>query len=365
MKRILLLSDIDSEHTEKWALGLAAGGVQVGLFSFRSASKQWYKGAANITLLHSVGMSGYKSSFFSKLSYLRALPALKHAIKEFRPDVVHAHYATSYGLLGRMSGFHPFFISAWGTDVMKFPDTNFLFKRVLRKNLAAADLVLATSNAVIDFIHKVIPGLPVKVVPFGVDTQKFSPQGLSKLQGENALVISCIKSLEKIYCIDVLIEAFALLKKRHPDKNLRLMIVGQGSEKENLEALVRQRGLVNDVLFTGRISFSEVADYHNRAAIAVNISEYESFGVSVIEAMACGKPVVVTSVGGLKEIVKEGEEGLMVPVRDVEKTAAAIEKLVFDEKLREEMGKKGREKVMRLYNWNDNLEEMLNIYKKY
>lgn len=363
-KRILLLSDINSEHTEKWALGLAAAGFEVGLFSFNRASVPWYQGVAGITDLNPMKTAAGSRTVLSKLGYLRYLPKLKKAIAAFQPDILHAHYATSYGLLGAASGFHPFFISTWGTDVMKFPDKNFLYRGLVKRNLLKADLVLATSNAIVEFVHR-IARVDVKVIPFGVDMQKFMPASSASPFGNDTLVISCIKSMEKIYCIDVLLEAFRIVKERNSNVRLKLLLVGEGSQKAQLENTALSLGISADTLFTGRIDFAKIASYHNMSDIVVNISEYESFGVSVIEALACEKPVVVTNVGGLKEIVQDGSNGLLVPVRDVKATAAAIEKLVRDKELRVMLGRNGREKVGKLYNWTNNLQEMADVYHKF
>ena len=145
LMRILLLSDTYSEHTEKWALGLASHGIVVGLFSFNKASYSWYQNQKNISVLFE---PNEKLDTSSKLSYLKFVGSLKKAIAQFKPDVVHAHYATSYGLIGSLSGFHPFVISAWGTDVMKFPQKNIINKTILKYNLRKADAICATSNTI-------------------------------------------------------------------------------------------------------------------------------------------------------------------------------------------------------------------------
>ncbi len=96
--------------------------------------------------------------------------------------------------------------------------------------------------------------------------------------------------------------------------------------------------------------------------VLVNISEYESFGVSVIEAMACGKPVVVTNVGGLKEIVTDDHLGLKVGIRNSQATADAIEQLITDKQLYTTVARNARKHVMEQYNWEDNLNQMIGEY---
>jgi glycosyltransferase involved in cell wall biosynthesis len=358
--RILLLSDTYSEHTEKWALGLASNDVEVGLFSFNKASYEWYSNKENISVLFEPNQ---KLDTSGKLSYLKFVRPLKLAIKEFKPDVVHAHYATSYGLIGALSGFHPFVISAWGTDVMKFPQKNFINKTILKYNLSTADAICATSNTIKTFL-KPVTDKQVNVIPFGVDVNEFCNKEVNSLFAKNAFVVGSIKPLEPLYNTDVLLKAFAALKKKHLDKDLKLLIIGEGSQMETLKQMSSDLGINNNVTFTGRISFSEIANYYNMLDVLVNISDYESFGVSVIEAMACEKPVIATNTGGLKEIIENSTFGSLVEVGNVEQTTNELEKYLLDESLKQKVGKAAREKVIQKYNWTNNIKQMIDVYSQ-
>ncbi len=358
--RILLLSDINSEHTEKWALGLAENGMEVGLFSFNKASYSWYENKKNISLLFEpIDMLDTSS----KLSYLKFVIPLKQIIKQFKPEILHSHYATSYGLIGALSGFHPYVISAWGTDVMKFPQQNFINKAILKFNLHRADAICATSYTINDYL-KPVTDKQVNVIPFGVDINLFSKKRVESLFSNDAFVVGSIKPQEPLYNTDVLIKAFALVKERKHLHKMKLLIVGQGSQLSNLKELVFKLNLVDDVVFTGRVPFAEISNYYNMLDVLVNISDYESFGVSVIEAMACEKPVIATNTGGLKEIIENVNFGSLVEVGNIEQTANEIEKYLLDETLRTSVGKAAREKVIKKYNWEDNIKQMINVYKQ-
>jgi glycosyltransferase involved in cell wall biosynthesis len=97
-------------------------------------------------------------------------------------------------------------------------------------------------------------------------------------------------------------------------------------------------------------------------SVSVSITDSESFGVAVIEASACEKPVIVANVGGLPEVVEDEVTGFVVPPQDAEATASALEKLVLNKSLRQEMGNAGRQRVQRLYDWKNNVQQMLSIY---
>src|SRR5262249_39253213 len=119
-KRILLLADAASPHIEKWATALAGKGFKVGLFSLNKTTWNWYT-HPNIILLNEPDDYANADFLANKLKYLFVLPKLKRLIKDFQPDVLHAHYGSSYGLLGALSGFSPFVVSTWGSDVFEFP----------------------------------------------------------------------------------------------------------------------------------------------------------------------------------------------------------------------------------------------------
>ena len=356
--KILLLSDTYSEHTEKWAIGLADQGFEIGLFSFNKASYEWYN-HKNITVFFEPEKKINAESNLTKLAYLKYVGILKNIIKHFKPDILHAHYATSYGLVGALSGFHPYVISCWGTDVMKFPQKNFIAKSILKYNFKSADMLCATSNTIKEYIQKVTTKI-VTVIPFGVNVNEFTPKQVKSLFGPDDFIIGTIKPLEALYNNDILIKSFQILTKKY--NNIKLLIIGEGYESENLKLLCKNLNIENKVVFTGRVPFAEVSNYFNMINILANLSEYESFGVSVVEAMACEKPVVVTNVGGLKEVVANDSLGLKVSVSNIDETVAALEQLILNKEMCKTIGQNARRHVLKYYNWDENLQEMIKIY---
>jgi L-malate glycosyltransferase len=364
-RRILFLADIDSAHTRKWAVSLAERGYEIGIFSLRKSESRWFENYPAIRSFNEEGFTAEKFHVASalKLSYLQFVPAVKAAIKIFQPDVVHAHYATSYGLLGVRSGFHPLIISVWGSDIFEFPRKSLLHRLLVFNNLKKADAIFSTSEImkaeVLHYVNK-----EVAVTPFGVDVTIFSPQQTDSLFEGNPKVIGTIKSLETNYGIDTLIKAFALVKKQYAG-DVKLLICGDGTKEQELKKLAEETGFANDILFAGRINQQEVPRYHNMIDVFVNVSLQESFGVAVIEAMACEKPVVVTAVGGLKEVTEENISGLFVPPADVEKTANAIASLLNDPGKAKRMGIAGRENVLGRYDWKKNLDHIEKLYARF
>jgi len=108
-----------------------------------------------------------------------------------------------------------------------------------------------------------------------------------------------------------------------------------------------------------------VQRYHNQMDIFANLSFRESFGVSVLEASACGKPVIVSNAEGLKEVFIPGKTGISVGIENVEETAAAISTLIRDAKLREQMGEEGRKMVMEKFSWEESCKQLVSVYNSF
>ncbi len=364
-KRILFLSDIDSSHTRKWAVSLAQRGYMIGIFSLRKSDSNWFAAHPEITVYdrEGFGKAKFNSGTSSKLSYLKLLPALKEAISLFKPEIVHAHYATSYGLMGVRSGFHPLIISVWGSDVFEFPRKSWLHRMIVKRNLRKADAVFSTSEAMKLEVAK-LGRNDVHVTPFGVDTTFYSKRKVDAMFSENTRVIGAIKTLESHYGIDVLIRAFEIVKHSYKEE-LKLVICGAGTQELELKKMAADSQWKGDIIFTGAIPQEKVPEYLNRFDVFANLSLHESFGVAVVEAMACGIPVVLSDAVGLKEVTDNGAAGMVVPAGNEKAAAAALLNLLNNPEFRAEMAVKGRRRVEENYDWNSNLSNIESLYSRY
>lgn len=357
--RILLLADCNSAHTKKWALGLSRKGFKVGIFSFTLSLNDWYSNEG-IVLLNSGAMQPGKSGVRSKLQYLGFLGELRRQLAVFNPDVLHAHYASSYGLLGALSGFAPFIISAWGTDVMRFPQKSFLHRAILSFNLRKADAICATSPTIARYI-KFFSSKPVMLVPFGVDTTVFKPLAHPERKKE-VFTISCAKALEPMYNIHVLLRAFYQLKQQFPHQTFKLVVMGDGSEKERLLNLTATLNLLKEVVFTGKVPAEEVASRIADSDLVMNLSEYESFGVNIIEAMACRVPVIVSEAEGLRHLAEQAPGNLVVNTRNGDEIVGAMRHFFQHPEARKKAGESGFQLVNKYYTLDACLRRMTHVY---
>jgi L-malate glycosyltransferase len=365
--KILFLADALSSHTVKWINALNNRDIDIFLYTLCSFNKENFDNSIKIDSLYLKDeITNNTVGSFKKIKYLKALPRINAIIKKFKPDIIHAHYLSSYGLLGILTGFHPILISAWGIDIIGFPKRTIFHKMLTRFICQKADKIMVTSEYMKKWLEK-ITSKRVITIPFGIDTKVFMPKKyLSPFSSKN-LVIGTIKTLREQYGIEYLIQAYSILNEKYPELSIKLLIIGSGQLKNKLIEISKSLNVSKNILFTGYIPHKEIHNYHNMIDIFVAVStmDEETFGVAVLEASACEKPVVVSNVGGLIETVIDGQTGIIVPPRNSEKTAEAIEKLIFNPDLRTKLGKAGRERVISCYEWDGCVEKMICIYKKY
>lgn len=364
MTKLLICADPAAPHTQKWVNGLAEMNYEILLFGFSNPKEEWYNSSVRIESVNfSENLQKKDDGAISKVVYVKALSKLRELLREFKPDILHAHYATSYALLCALTNYHPMCISVWGNDVFVFPNLSILHKKIFQFNLNRADKLFSTSKIMAKEILK-YTNKNIAVIPFGIDTKIFSPGSYMKYFAENDVVIGTVKTMEEKYGIEYLINAFSIVSQKLKNTSLKLLIVGGGRMLEKYKKLVADLDLVEDTVFTGRVDYKTVPDYHRNLSIAVypSTESGESFGVSVLESSACAKPVIASNIGGLPEVVVDGVTGFLVEPKNIMKLSEKIEKLVVDEELRTKMGDQGRKFVIDTYSFEKNLNEQIQQY---
>ena len=358
-----MLADGSSAHTEKWITDLEKNGIKIFLFSLRPLSNYLAKkNQTNNILSYSCDISlKSNASIFKKSTYLKILPQLKREIKQFQPDLLHAHYISSYGLLAYLSGFRPYVLSVWGSDILVFPKRSIIHKTSIKTILKNATKVFATSQLMLDVVQNQFGKKESMRLPFGIDTKQFKP--LPQSAPDRPFTFIILKSLTTTYGIDIAIEAFSKLKMQLPNKPMHLLIYGDGEKRKEYETLAGE--LLNEcIFFKGKIPNSEASNALQHADVFINISRNESFGVSVLEASACGLPVIVSNKGGLPETVIPNETGTMLEELTADCCATAMEAYLKDNKKRHEHGNNGRAFVLKNYRQEEQVQLQLDAYRE-
>lgn len=345
--RIALIAPANALHTVRWANALARRGHTVALIGVHPPSPDL-----------DPQVTPYRLTPGPMTGYVLAASAARRRLRSFQPDIVNAHYATGYGTLARLAGYGPVALSVWGSDIYAFPTKSRLHRAWVTGNIRAADAVFSTSQAMATRVLDLAPHIATPAVtPFGVDTAFFRP-GAPGPAGDR-VVFGTVKSLAPVYGVDRLLRAFAAsLRKVRADSpdladRMYLRIAGDGPDRSALRALAGSLGIAERTTFAGALPHRDVPQFLDGLDVFAALSRQESFGVAVLEASACARPIVATDVGGLPEVVVPGETGILVSDNTaVDDAARAFADLVRDPSRRVQLGQAGRAFVARTYDWN-------------
>jgi len=343
--RVLIFGWAPSVHIKRWSRGLSERGYNVKVVSLGGKPLD---GVETVILPRS-----------SKWSYIRHSARAAEETREFRPDLLHVHYVTGFGLWAMRAGFHPTVVSVWGSDVMDRPSNpliGFFTKRALRY----ADYVTATSDVLKRSTLDLVPSLigRIETIPFGVNL----PDELMEPPSESPLKICWVKQLFRKYGPDVLLKAVKLVKEKIPD--IQVNLAGDGDMEEQLKQMIKDFDLSDNVRLLGWMSNKDIYSFIQQHHFLVMPSLKEAFGVAVLEASACGRPAIASDVGGVSEVLVDGQTGILVPKGDADKLAEAILKLANDVDLRTKMGAAGRVFVRENYTWDKSLDMMEELYER-
>lgn len=303
---------------------------------------------------------------------LVALVQLTRLIRRVRPQVVHTHTAKA-GTLGRLAARLarvPVIVHTYHGHVFHgyFPPARTRLFLAIERGLAKwTDRLLTVSETVRSELLRLGIGAPEKlvVVPLGLDLEPFTGTETLRGQlrgelglGEEALLVGIVARLVPIKAHEVFLEAAAQVARRLPQS--RFLVVGDGARRAELETLAGRLGLDDRVRFLGwRRDLDRI--YADLDVVALT-SRNEGSPVSLIEAMAAGRPVVATRVGGVPDLVEDGVTGWLVPPGDPEALAEAMAALLADPDRRQAMGQAGRKRVIPAFSAERLLQDMDRLY---
>ncbi len=357
------MSDANSIHTKKWVESLTIYGNDVVLFSFFKPSENVLKEyeSFNVKVVSPdlrQKIRKIRHPNISKIRYLGSLGLLKQKINDFDPDIIHAHYASSYGFLGFLSGFKPFILSVWGSDIYYFPQKNWINKLLMKKIIKYPTAVCSTSQAMKKIAIKDFHRMDIDVIPFGIDLDLFYPKNRFK----EKFIVGTIKSIENYNGIDCLIDSANIVINDFK-KDISFIIVGSGSLKKDMEEKVKTLNLGDKIKFLGFVDHGSVRKYYEMLSIFVAVSTRESFGVSVLEAAALEIPSITSNIGGLTEVNLHNKTGIVIEPDRPLQLAKSIIKLYEDSKMRKNLGVNARKMVIEKFNWDESIKKMLKVYK--
>jgi N-acetyl-alpha-D-glucosaminyl L-malate synthase BshA len=318
---------------------------------------------------HEVEMMSYP--LFEHQPYTLALATKMATVAETENlDLLHVHYAIPHsisGILARESlkpkRYLPVITTLHGTDItLVGADRSYL--PITRYGIVQSDGVTAISHYLKEATKEIFQFDDIEVIPNFICQTDYARHPVDQLrstlapQGEPLLVhVSNFRPVKRpVDCVEV----FARVLQQ--GINTRLVMVGDGSERTNVEHRARCLRVYDKCIFVGKQP--KIVDYLSASDVLLLPSEQESFGLAALEAMACEVPVIASRVGGVPEVVTDGETGFLSEVGDVDKMAADAGRLLSDPTLRREMGKRARESAVTRYRTDIVIPQYIEFYNR-
>ena len=296
---------------------------------------------------------------------LAAAWRLSRLIKQLGPDIVHAHDPHGVAMAA--------LALSMSTQLAKPPlvaarrvDFHLKGNALSRWKYRQVDCFVCASDAIrAMLVADGVPAARAVTVHEGIDLGRVEAAPVADLHAElwlphHAPLVGNVAALVPHKGQRHLIEAAAVVIQKVPDA--RFVIAGEGELRPQLERLIKERHLEKHVFLAG--FRPDILSVHKAFDIFVMSSITEGLGTSLLDAMACGKPIVATTAGGMPEVVADGRTGILVPPRDHETMAAAIVKLLTEETARAEMGAAGLARVRTLFSAERMVQDTLAVYRR-
>ena len=303
-----------------------------------------------------------KSTLAFLVFFVPTLARLLRFVRRERFQAISLEYPLGYMhyfvWIRRLTGI-PLVCGLHGGDVRHWIEQPRYDRRAVRRILRTADRRVAHSESLRAEALQTFGSAadPVQVIPLGIPMPPETNGHQSVLPPGYLLTVAKLHSRKGI---DVLLRAIPQLEETGPTPPL--VLVGDGPEQARLEALAKTLGIATRVYFLGDLPLEQVAPLYRHCRFLVLPSRFEPFGLVLLEAMAAGKAVVATRVGGIPEFVQDGETGLLVPPEDPAALAAAIRRLLEEPSLADRLGARGQALFRRTYTLERVRSEYLALY---
>jgi glycosyltransferase involved in cell wall biosynthesis len=331
--KLCFIANPNTSHTRRWLSYFARRGYDVHLIAEHRLRTPF----AEVTVHDLTAITNVR-----KLRYLVWAVIVRRLVHRLRPDILHAHQVSSAGWLGWAASHHPFVVTPWGSDIYRHPQRSRLARWLAQRVLSSADLVTADSA---DLLARTIElgADPTcsHIIQWGVDLTTFSPvderaELRSQLGLGSEFIILSARAMRPIYQHNVTLEAIATVRQTIPD--VTFIFRDYNADPPDYAAQLARRaqflGVSDAIRFIGPTArYEDVVNLYRAADLVVSVPASDGTPVSVLEALACGIPVIVSDLPSLREWIIDGESGVLVPVGNAEAVAHGIIRLLMDHRL--------------------------------
>lgn len=286
---------------------------------------------------------------------------LRRVIRRIKPDLIQAGPLQRSAFLVALSGFRPLVSMSWGYDLLVDARRNALWRWSTRYTLKRSAVMVGDCDTIRRLgVAYGMPDERIVTFPWGVDLQHFSPKPATNLPSPATFNLLSTRGWEPIYGVEVIARAFAKAARQCPD--LRLVMLGNGSQASLLRQIFLQAQVEERVLFPGQVSQDDLPRYYRMADLYLSASHSDGTSISLLEAMACGRPALVSDIPGNREWVQPGVNGWLFPDGDEKALAAAIMNAVDQRGQLPEMSRAAREIAEQRADWERNFPALLKAY---
>lgn len=290
----------------------------------------------------------------------RKVSAFRRLWQRIKPDLVHAGPIQTCAFIAALAGVSPLLTMSWGFDLMEDAERNAWWRWATRYTLRHSTFFVSDAEVT---RHKALAyGMPAdrtQVFPWGVDLSRFSPPSFERFPTTHYNLL-CNRSWEARYGVDVLVRAFVRLARERQD--VSLFLLGSGSQAPVLHRLLSEGGVWERVYMPGRISNAALPQWYHRAHLFISPSHVDGSSVSLMEALACGLPVVVSDIPANREWVEEGVNGWLFPDGDDKVLAEVLSRILEKPSVLSQVGRAGRRVAEARADWEKNFQKLVQAY---
>ena len=289
---------------------------------------------------------------------------LRKLLGEIQPDVVHAGPVQKSAFLTALAGYQPLVTMSWGSDLLMDAQRG-VGRCAARYALSRSAILVCDCKAVRDVaVNLGMPEDRVIIFPWGVDLNHFNPDksaDVRKVLGwEDNFVLISTRAWEPLYGVDVLTDGF--IDAARIDANLRLLLLGAGSLESVIRSKLENAGILDRVHFAGQVSYDVLPNHYCSADLYISASYSDGSSISLLEAMACGVPALVSDIPGNREWVTPEKEGWWFITGDPKSLSRGILMSVRNQKALYEMAGAARQITEKRANWQENFTSLLDAY---
>jgi glycosyltransferase involved in cell wall biosynthesis len=364
--RLCYISNPNSSHTRRWISWFVKHGHTICLLADVPMKEAWQDTQA-------IDLS---KIFYAPIIRFPVWSVwLRRFLHQWQPDVLHAHRLNSAGWLAAYSGFHPYIVTPWGSDVFIQPQHSGLARFLAGYTLRHAELVTVNSQAMGEQVIRLgARADKVQNVQFGIEMNIFNPQSLTARQDidlrkrlslpERAPLVLCPRAISPIYNIDIILQSVPLVRQRFPDIVFVFIVYNVDQDyKMRLDGMVNDLGLQANIHWLSPVrKRSIMAELYHLSDVVISVPTSDGTPVSVLEAMACGRPMIVSDLPSLREYIHHGENGWLVPAGEPTALAQHIVRYLENPGMSRDFGMKASQLVAETNNQDVNMQNMESLY---